>query len=288
MTTDSDHENDDINANWSTVEYWEGVAESVVRITAAGFAGSLIGLAKERLYETHPPPNETPFTSTTTSKVIVLEQPLKNLSPAAVSKQPVSISKKLPRRPPQVPIPPMKSASTSALANLPIVWSVSCMLFATILESCRLSSPTNSILQIIDTSSIGNSFLNEKDSDPTRTNFEHEVQRTAITSFGDYTLGGTIAGFAGVIGQRRQQYLQQGQVLTSSRIPTTRFGLATGFGLGIIAGTFQAAIDVSNLYLKEKERMEYEAQKGHDDNQPDPTTADVEVEDNQINPTTSV
>ena len=41
------------NSVWNTVEYWEDISESIVRITTAGFAGSLIGLAKERSYEQH-------------------------------------------------------------------------------------------------------------------------------------------------------------------------------------------------------------------------------------------
>lgn len=281
MAKDLKHENSSNSIDWNSVEYWEGVAESFLRITAAGFAGSLVGLAKERLYQTQPPVNETVYASSaaaapsTTSKVLVYEPP--NYSTAeVVSKQQVSLSKKLPRRPPQLPVRAMTSTSTSAFTNLPIVWSVSCMLFTIILESCRLSSPTNIILQIIESGTTDNTPPEDKDAASTSINFHNEVQRTAITSFGDYALGGTIAGLAGAIGQRQQQRHQLTQLPVASRIPTIRFGLATGFGLGVIAGTFQAAIDVSNLYLREKERQDQEIQERQEQDQDDQAAAKVE------------
>ena len=263
--------------DWSTVEYWEGVAESVVRITAAGFAGSLIGLAKERLHQTQPPHNETPYTSSTsatTSKVLVFEPP-NSSTPDITSKKRLSLSKTLPRLPPQLPIQ-AKSASAAAMTNLPIVWSISFILFTTILESCRLLSPTNVILRMIDSEPIDKYSHIENDTERTPINFHYKVQRTAITSFGDYVLGGTMAGLAGAIGQRRQQRFQQTQLPIASRVPTTRFGLATGFGLGIIVGTFQAAIDVSNIYLREQERQNYELRKQQEQDQHDQAATDLE------------
>ena len=254
MVNELDQRDDDDDENWSTVEYWEGVAEAAVRITVAGFAGSLIGLAKERLYQTQPQLNETPFTTSSTSvtsKVLVYEAPTTS-SPVTASKQ---ISKGLPRRPPRLPI----RATTSGSTNLPIVWSISCMLFTIILESCRLSSPTNSMLQIVDSEINRTSSSDDNDRAITtpRIDFQNKIQRTAIVSLGDYTLGGTIAGLAGVVGQRRQI----AQFPIASRLPSLGFGLATGFTLGIIAGTFQAAIDVVDLYLKEEERQANERRK---------------------------
>jgi single-stranded DNA-binding protein len=282
MPSDLDYRdgNDDNSSNtdWSSVEYWEGVAESVVRVTAAGFAGSLIGLAKERLYQTQQqsPINETPYSSTTvTSKVFVYEPP-NTSAPAKTLTPNVSLSKRFPRRPPQLPIQATTSAATSAMTNLPIVWSISCMLFTIILESCRLSSPTNVVLQLLNTETAPTSSFSERDV-PTRIEFQHQVQRTAITSFGDYALGGTIAGLAGAIGQRKHQH-QKAIIPIANRIPTARFGLATGFGLGIIAGTFQAAIDVSNLYLKERERRDNE--KRQEQNQDDQVVTE-EVDEEQ-------
>lgn len=278
MSSDLDDKdsNDDKNSNtdWSSVEYWEGVAESVVRVTAAGFAGSLIGLAKERLYQTQQ--SSTPYSSTTvTSKVFVYEPP-NTSTPAKILKPNVSLSKTLPRRPPQLPIQATTSAATSAMTNLPIVWSISCMLFTIILESCRISSPTNAALQLLNTETTPTSSPAEHDI-PARIEFQHQIQCTAITSFGDYTLGGTIAGLAGAIGQRRHQH-QKATIPIANRIPTARFGLATGFGLGVIAGTFQAAIDVSNLYLKEQERRDNEIRQ--EQNQDDQVVTD-EVDEEQ-------
>lgn len=283
MSSELDHRdgNDDNNSNtdWSSVEYWEGVAESVVRVTAAGFAGSLIGLAKERLYQTQQqsPINETPYSSTTvTSKVLVYEPP-NTSTPVNTLKPNGSLSKRLPRRPPQLPIQATTSSATSAMANLPIVWSISCMLFTIILESCRVSSPTNVVLQLLNTETTPTSSPAVEHDVPTRIEFQNQVQRTAITSFGDYALGGTIAGLAGAIGQRRHQH-QKAIIPIANRIPTARFGIATGFGLGVIAGTFQAAIDVSNLYLQERERRDNEIRQ--EQNQDDQVVTD-EVEEEQ-------
>lgn len=91
-------------AVWNSNEYnWEEMAESCVRVTMAGFAGSLVGLAKEQ----HRQPLE----------VVAAPLPLQR-----------SNARSRPRRPPRLP---MKTAST----NLPMTWSLSCMLFAVVLES---------------------------------------------------------------------------------------------------------------------------------------------------------
>jgi hypothetical protein len=89
-------------------------------------------------------------------------------------------------------------------------------------------------------------------------------------------LGGTIAGLAGAVGQRQQIRLRQALSPSVHRptIPSVRFGLATGFGLGIIAGTLQAAIDVGNMYVERERERELEAQ------QP-PQTADTDTSEDE-------
>jgi hypothetical protein len=229
----------EIDDTWNTVEYWEGVAESVVRVTTAGFAGSLIGLAKER-YQQNGIGSGAPHAGF--SKVVVQE----NIVTTATS---------LPRRPPQIP---MKAV---AATNLPIMWSVSFMLFAIILESSRLASPTSKVFELADTVGTG-TLADLVQNDET---LHERVRRQAMISFGDYTFGGTVAGLAGTLAQRRHLLMNQ------SRPTTIRFGLATGFALGVFAGTLQAAIDVGNIYL-EKERSEEVQQRAQE-------AADKELEE---------
>jgi hypothetical protein len=260
---------DEIVSTWSTVDYWEGVAESVVRVTAAGFAGSLIGLAKERLYQ----PVETLIP--TSSKVLVYEQQqLQHQATSTINTNSRRSTVTLPRRPPQM----HTTIKTTNMTNLPIMWSISCMLFTIILESSRLASPTNILFQIIG--SQQQQLTTTVRTDPTMENdvtkqrvqpFQNLLLRTGATSFGDYMIGGTIAGLAGVIGQQRQRQQQLSTHTINNRIPTIRFGLATGFGLGVIAGTIQAVIDVSNLYLEKvrqddlERKQEAEMKKEHEE-----------------------
>lgn len=198
-----------------STNYWEAVAESCVRVTMAGFAGSLVGLANERQQQS-------------------VEVPVEEVQSEASQRRHGVRSR--PRRPPRLPI---KSAST----NLPLTWSVSCMLFAVVLESCRRASPTDILWELASENEASSDNYSETEK------FNEHVKRRALTSIVDYTLGGTAAGLAGALGQRRR-------ILRNRS--ATRFGLVTGFGLGLLAGTLQAAIDVGNLYLERERQAEQE------------------------------
>jgi hypothetical protein len=216
------------NATTSSTAYWEAVAESCVRVTLAGFAGSLVGLAKERQQQQ--------------------QQPVEVLEAHPQTPKRRNHARSRPRRPPRIAI------KAAASTNLPLSWSVSCMLFAVVLESCRRASPTD-ILWGLATTSESSSRGSDSDS----RSFDYLVQRKAFTSIGDYTLGGTAAGLAGALGQRRQ---------ISRNRPVTRFGLATGLGLGLLAGTLQAAIDVGNLYLEQEQHAEEQRAREGEDEEP--------------------
>lgn len=204
-------------ATTSSTAYWEAMAESCVRVTMAGFAGSLVGLAKERQQQL----------------IEVLDAPHQRLRHNAKSR---------PRRPPRLPI---KTAST----NLPMTWSLSCMLFAAVLESCRRASPTDYMWEIVAVGSESSNNGKETES----LSFAERSKRKALTSIGDYTIGGAAAGLAGAVGQQKQR--------SRNSRPATRFGLATGLGLGLLAGTIQAAIDVGNLFLEREQAEEYERRR---------------------------
>lgn len=82
------------------------------------------------------------------------------------------------------------------------------------------------------------------------------AQRKAFVSIGDYTIGGAAAGLAGALGK-------QNNILRSRSV--TRAGLATGVGLGLLAGILQAGIDVGNLYLEREQSEERERQRVRED-----------------------
>jgi hypothetical protein len=200
----------------TSLEYWEAVAESCVRITLAGFAGSLIGLAKERQGHSHTIPNA--------AETLVQFQQQRNTAQGIRG----GGGGYRPRRPPPVPI---KTAST----NLPMTWSLSCMLFAAVLESSRRASPADLLWKL--TAADNDSLIKPTDSD----RFREQAFRQAIVSIGDYSIGGAAAGLAGAVGQNRH--------LLTNRSLAIRSGLLTGLGLGLLAGAIQAAIDIGNLLL---------------------------------------
>jgi hypothetical protein len=197
--------------SWNTVEYWEGVAESVVRVTTAGCCGSMIGLAKERQAASIFP--EVPSTNAASFKII---------APAAKSTT-------LPRRPPTMAFSAPSRTAPKA-SNLPMLWSIRCMLLVTILETSRSISPTRHVFEWVVAQSPSRIPPHLRDD---------EWVRPAVLALGDYTLGGAVAGLAGSIASRQR---------------SLRFGLGTGLALGLLAGTLQAAMDVAAVYVKREQQ----------------------------------
>lgn len=229
----------------SGADIWEAAAESSVRVTLAGFAGSLIGLAKERQQHQQYPPHQSSFDT------ITPEQEHKQ-------RRSHTASHGRPRRPPLIPI---KTAST----NLPIMWSISCMMFVVVLESCRWASPTGLLWQKLEMSSAVPS--NGEKENLGATDFSHTVARQACTSLCDYAIGGAAAGLAGAVGQRKKY---PSSLPPMSSLPSIRSGLATGLGLGLLAGIVQAAIDVGNMYLLENEQTKRHANDNAQDQEQRP------------------
>jgi hypothetical protein len=173
--------------------------ESIVRITAAGFGGSLVGLSLERQSASMP--------SATRPTI----------------------------------------ASRQVVGSLPTTWAVSCMIFASLLESTRRASPMTHILDALEASQEDVSSENNRNS-----NFAMQLsnyQRVALTAVGDMTLGGSVAGFAGAMAASRKRPL-----VGAVARPMAVWGLGVGMGLGFVTGLCQAGIDVGNLYLEQQER----------------------------------
>lgn len=212
--------------NRSDSNFLENVMESVVKITLAGFGGSMVGLGLQR------------------------QQQLQKIT--AKNNNGTNNGLPLPKRPPVG-----RTARSVAQMNLPATWAISCMVFAGILESSRQSSPTTVLLQKLSQENIADETFPSSSSFL----FDREVRFTTLRAVGDYTLGGTVAGLAGAFAQRRKPFaVATGTVLRSSRAgqrPWSAWGLAAGMALGFLGGVVQAAIDVGGLYLQREQNDEH-------------------------------
>jgi hypothetical protein len=170
------------------------VMESVVRITLAGFGGSIVGLSLEKRLES--------MRVTTAA----------GLTAAA-------------RR---------KRSPSASLVNLPLTWGFSCMIFCLIVETCRLTSPATWISQKVGGLSggtIGVRILHSSDNRPRTLSVAESMKPPAIT-IADYAIGGAVAGMAGSFG-RRMHFRNSIARMQGSRkffglLPGIGFGLAAG------------------------------------------------------------
>lgn len=138
--------------------------------------------------------------------------------------------------------------ANSNYKHLPMTWALSCMLFALVMETSRIVSPTSSLLTHWSSSSSKEESF-----------YYGKYQTMAATAIGDCTVGGMVAGLAGVLGMHRQQRNRGGggPILIA-------WGLGVGALLGGLLGTIQAGIDVGNVYLLEQQNLQQE--EGHEKN----------------------
>lgn len=204
----------------------EDTMESLTRITLAGFGGSIVGLAQQRQQQ-----QQQQSVSPRTDSSTIRKRP-----PTAAS----IISQK------------------NNLGNQPRTWALSCMIFALILETSRRSSPTTVLLD-----SIRSTRRSDKDDD----SWNGRVQDTAMKAVGDYTIGGTLAGLVGALAgwtekarttlsARAMQVPSNILASKAGRRPFIIWGLGAGMSLGLVAGVFQAGIDVGNMYLQDEQEQE--------------------------------
>jgi len=213
----------------------ETTMESLVRITLAGFGGSLVGLAQQR---------QQPTTGTVSSS---------SSSAASAADGSNMGSRQGRRRPPSAA---SVANQKNSKGNQPRTWALSCMIFGLILETTRRSSPTSALLDLLYPNERNHAIL-----------WNRQVRDTAVTAVGDYTLGGTISGLVGALAgwtDRARTTLSANAmqvpagILASKagRRPLIMWGLGAGMSLGLMAGLFQAGIDVGNLYLQEQQQLE--------------------------------
>ena len=268
-------------AEWTTVdvpqqpveETDEGVAsarfmEAVVRVTAAGFAGALVGLSHQKR---------------AAGAKIFQRSVLHNNGNAAKRKLPPTA-------------PKLRSAQSET--NLPLQWATSFGAFVSILETSHFWSPSTLAMNLYydehleDTSGLGDLNGDDNDSstqqqqpktqDPsamtttttesTQTFLLPEQYRQSVTTICDYTLGGAVAGMAGGMSKRRppptssstSQLQLPSSILKSGRRSILLSGIGTGVILGFIAGVCQAGLDVAEDYVRAegiRQEEEFELQK---------------------------
>ena len=200
--------------------WWQSVAESCVRVTFAGFAGTLIGHAKEQQQQQAGGPLSTAEQDTR-------RRPVRKAPPRAF------------KRP---------------KTNLPVAWGLGCTMFVLILETSRRTSPTTMLADHYadderddsatvpgpSSSGTATSTVPLMPREPTTA----DLYRAVWTAAGDFALGGTVAGMAGALAQRKRQ-------LPRATAATPLWSLTlTGMCFGLFAGLIQGGADAGAIVIE--------------------------------------
>ncbi|KAL3917042.1 MAG: hypothetical protein SGILL_004896 [Bacillariaceae sp.] len=191
--------------------------ESMMRITLAGCGGSIVGLSLEKR----------------------LEQMRVNTA--------AGLSASARRK---------RSPTATVNVNLPITWGVSCMVFCTIIEASRLTSPSTILLTQLmgykNTDDALNSG-NQQDRRNSSSTLTTDASNAIVTTIADYTIGGLFAGLAGSFG--RQFQMQRRSLarinMHHQGLAGRFFGVGPGVALGLFAGCIQAATDYGMALAEE-------------------------------------
>lgn len=186
----------------------EDVMESMTRITFCGLGGTIVGLSLEKRLES--------------MKITTAE----GVAAAARRKR-------------------GKIASSQQQAfPLSMTWAVSCMVFCSIIEVSRLTSPSTWIVKQLEATKGTPWHFSEGGS--------NNKSIAAAISVSDYSIGGAIAGVVCSFGRR--MYSRNAVVKMHS--PRRFSGLLPGLAIGVAAGTIQSAIEYGADILKESSTME--------------------------------
>ena len=205
----------------------EDTLESLVRITLAGFGGSVVGRAQQR------------------------QQAGMATSSAASTSTSTSSNNRRRQR------PPMAAAQVNQiniLGNQPRTWALSCMIFAIILETTRRSSPTTVLLQSVSS----------MDEDSVK---HTAITAVGDYTLGGTAAGlvGALAGWTQKARTTLSANAMQlpASILSSKagRRPLILWGLGAGMSLGFVAGIFQAGVDVGNIYLKREQEQRRQSEQ---------------------------
>ena len=200
---------EDDDASTTSKEYIESssfdmsdVMESMTRITFCGLGGTIVGLSLEKRLES--------------MKITTAE----GIAAAARRKR-------------------GKSATPQSLP-LSVTWAVSCMVFCSIIEVSRLTSPSTWIAKQL------------QEATPTNLHAKNSKWTDTAIVVSDYSIGGAIAGVVCSFGRR--MYSRNAVVKLHS--PRRFSGLLPGLAIGVAAGTIQSAIEYGTDLLKESGNTE--------------------------------
>ena len=185
----------------------EDIMESIVRITFCGLGGTIVGLSLEKRLESM---------KLTTAEGIA----------AAARRKRGRIG-----------------SSRQSAFPLSMTWAVSCMVFCSVIEVSRLTSPSTWIVNQVE--AINGTPYNFVNSDSKKT-------KSAIISVADYSIGGSIAGIVCSFGRR----MYSRNTVAKLHSPRRFSGLLPGLALGVAAGTIQSAIDYGTDRLKASNTLE--------------------------------
>mmetsp|Transcript_16856 Transcript_16856/g.31205 ORF Transcript_16856/g.31205 Transcript_16856/m.31205 type:complete len:250 (+) Transcript_16856:41-790(+) len=220
----------------------EDVMESMARISLAGLGGSIVGLSLEKRFESMKVTTPSGMTAAARRK----RSPMNN----------------------------------RMMVNLPITWGVSCMVFCSIVETSRLTSPSTIFLHAWQEWNGARTTEEEEKEVNAATNGNDTLQYSTPTTktiprhatmitIADYSIGGAFAGLAGSFGRRVHLRNSIFKLQGSQRF----FGVLPGFLLGLGAGCLQAAIDYGMMLAdeaamaqqQEQQQLEQEEELGHTD-----------------------
>ncbi|KAG7341007.1 hypothetical protein IV203_022958 [Nitzschia inconspicua] len=242
----------------------QDIMESVIRITLAGLGGSVVGLSLEHKLQS---------LRVITPAGLSAAARRKRYPPTAISSLLLSSSS--------------SSSSTTATTattmtnHLPIVWGVSCMMFCSIIEVSRLTSPSSSLLKHLGWYPFDDGDNNNNDNPSTTNNNNNynnntnnikesvrkQSRRPPVITLADYTIGGLLGGLAGSVGRHLSLRRSSSQIPSPGRY----FGVLSAVGLGLFAGCVQATVDYGVDWADRALQLQKEQQQQQQQqNQPPP------------------
>jgi hypothetical protein len=205
--------------------------ESIVRITLAGFGGSVVGLAQQR---------QQPGTAT-----------------SSASNSTTSANNRNRQRPPMAAA---RVSQMSTVGNQPRTWALSCMIFALILETSRRSSPTTAILQSASSSDEESLSFNDRMKRKAGTTIgDYAIGGTAAGLVG--ALAGWTQNARTMLSANAMQIPASILSSKAGRRPLLIWGLGAGMSLGLVAGFFQAGIDGLSMYLQREQEQSKQSEQ---------------------------
>lgn len=180
----------------------EDIMESMTRITFCGLGGTIVGLSLEKRLESM---------KLTTAEGVA----------AAARRKRGKIA-----------------SSHQASYPLSMTWAVSCMVFCSVIEVSRLTSPCTWIVKQVE-------GINGKPYSWLA--YSKSGTKPAVISIADYSIGGAIAGVVCSFGRRMYSRNSVMKLHGPGRIA----GFFPGLALGITAGTIQSAIDYGTEWARE-------------------------------------